>query len=96
MNISNIPNAGKGLFVKREFEIDEIIGEFRGPIIKTKDCINPIFNFEERLTYINEEISLIVKNFFYVEDKFTHNLPKFIGKDGYVCLIFDKKLLTAI
>lgn len=43
-----------------------------------------------------QTISLIVKNFFYVEDKFTHNLPKFIGKDGYVCLIFDKKLLTAI
>jgi hypothetical protein len=39
---------------------------------------------------------LIVENFFYVENKFTHNLPKFIGKDNCVCLIFDKKLLTEI
>jgi hypothetical protein len=43
-----------------------------------------------------QTISLIVENFFYVENKFTHNLPKFIGKDNCVCLIFDKKLLTEI
>ncbi len=59
MKVSQIPNSGKGLFAKKKFEIDEIIGEFRGPIMKTEDCNLSCFDFEDRMVSINSEISMV-------------------------------------
>jgi hypothetical protein len=85
--------------MKNKKELIDLLEKSGVTIIKTDKNYDweEIYFDNSKLTVEKlQTISLIVKNFFYVEDRFTHNLPKFIGKDNYVCLIFDKKLLTEI
>jgi hypothetical protein len=37
-----------------------------------------------------EKIGSVVKEFFYIEGRYTHLLPKFIGKKGCVNLFIKK------
>jgi hypothetical protein len=50
--------------------------------------------FETVDCVLMEKIGSVVKEFFYIEGRYTHLLPKFIGKKGCVCLIFDENLLS--
>lgn len=51
---SNIPNSGLGLFTKRAFSPREILGEYRGPVIKGSDSNLPIFDNESNFLELNE------------------------------------------
>jgi hypothetical protein len=50
--------------------------------------------FEVVDTNLMKKICSVVEEFFYIEGRYTHLLPKFIGKKGCVCLIFDENLLS--
>ena len=85
--------------MKNKKELIDLLKKSGVKIIKTDKSYDweEIYFDNSNLTVEKlQTISLIVRNFFYVEDKFTHNQPKFIGKNNCVCLIFDKKLLTTI
>lgn len=49
--------------------------------------------FESMDTNLMKKVGQVVEDFFRVDGKYTHLLPKFIGKHGQVCLIFDVRLL---
>lgn len=36
---STIPNAGRGLFAGREWQPDEVLGEYRGPILNLEEAL---------------------------------------------------------
>lgn len=59
---STIKNAGKGLFTRRKFKEDEILTEFRGIIIGNEFSESKVFDSEERMLYLNEKYSLLIRN----------------------------------
>jgi len=48
-----------GLFAKRTFEPEEIIGEYRGPIIEDEKAGDPCFDYEDKLLGLNEKYDLL-------------------------------------
>jgi hypothetical protein len=50
-------------------------------------------HFEVIDCILMQKIGKVVEDFFKVEGNYTHKLPKFIGRNGSVCLIFDVSLL---
>ncbi|KRX00067.1 hypothetical protein PPERSA_07264 [Pseudocohnilembus persalinus] len=59
---SNIPNSGDGLFVKKNFEKDEVISEYRGKIIDSKYCNHAIYDYEDKMVWVNEQYCIIGNN----------------------------------
>lgn len=51
--------------------------------------------FEHVDCKLMQKIGITVEEFFKTEGRYTHLLPKFIGKDGCVCLIFDNSILQS-
>jgi hypothetical protein len=56
---SLVPGAGEGLFAKSEFEVGDIIGEYRGRVISSEDCYHPAFLFEDKMVYMSSAYSLL-------------------------------------
>ena len=70
--------------MKNKKELIDLLKKSGVKIIKTDKSYDweEIYFDNSNLTVEKlQTISLIVRNFFYVEDKFTHNQPKFIGKN---------------
>lgn len=59
---SMIPNAGKGLFALKDFEPDDIIAEFRGPVVDSNIIEDKIFDDEINLVYLNENYSILCRS----------------------------------
>ena len=56
---SKLPNAGLGLFTKRVFTAKEIIGEYRGHIIKTENSSDSAFDYESKMVHLSEKYVII-------------------------------------
>ena len=66
------------MFAKNPFNYGDIIAEFRGPLINTKDCFNPVFDYAERMTYIDENYSMIANSIAtYANDIIKFDINKF-------------------
>lgn len=56
-------SAGNGLFVSRDFAENEILGEYRGPVLFTKEIdsgsFDEILKNERNLLQVNEKVSIL-------------------------------------
>jgi hypothetical protein len=57
-----IPNAGKGLFSKSQFEPGDIIIEYRGRVIRSEHCMDPFFTLEPKMVQVNKDFSILGNN----------------------------------
>lgn len=59
---SLIPNAGNGLFALKDFENEDIIAEFRGPVVDSNTIGDKMFDDEINLVYLNEKYSILCRS----------------------------------
>ena len=59
VRVSQIPGSGLGLFAVEMIEPEEVIGEYRGPVISSEHCYSPCFDTEDKMVYISSEYSVI-------------------------------------
>ena len=72
-----------GLFAKRTFEANEIIGEYRGPIVPSEKSDDPIFDPEDKMLELNEKYVLLGRSIAaYANDCVDLKLEKY-GSEEY-------------
>ncbi len=59
---SQITGAGKGLWVKRDFCKGETLAEYRGKIIKSEYCWDKIYDYEDKMVWLNDDYCVIGNN----------------------------------
>lgn len=76
------PSIGLGLFAKREFEEGELLGEYRGPIIKVEDSELEEFTDETKMLQVNDKFIIIGKSIVsYANDCIEIQLKKFMTEE---------------
>ena len=79
---SKLPKSGQGLFAKKIFKNDEIIGEYRGHIVDSEKSNDPIFDYETKMLTINDKYVMLGRSIVaYANDCVKYDYKKYGTKD---------------
>lgn len=72
-----------GLFVKRDFKKDEILGEYRGPVVYNELSGDPVFDYEDKFLALNDKYVLLGRSVAaYANDCINFDVKKY-GSEEY-------------
>lgn len=56
---STLPFSGIGLFATKKINVNEMIAEYYGAIMKTKHCMDKEFTYEDKMVQIDSDVCVV-------------------------------------